>query len=249
MTAGSRALVLIGVRCYERRMRGALALLLVPAVAHAYRPFDGTDAAVAAPGELELELGPAQGVRIGGATTYLPGALFGAGVARDFELLLHVADAIGGGNDSAVASELVVKSVLRHGGLQGGGGPSLALEAGVLFPTVPANGTQTGALGGVIASQVWDLVTIHVNVEAVYGRRRAFGPIASVIAEGPENWEVRPVGELLVADVDERVVSLLGGAVWRANAKVAFDGAVRIARIGERDAIELRAGLTLAFAP
>jgi len=230
-------------------MRGVLALLLVPAVAHAYRPFDGTDASVTAPGELELELGPIQGVRIGGATAYLPGALFGAGVARDFELLVDVASAIGAGRDSAVASDFVVKHVLRHGGLQGGNGPSIAIGAGILFPTLPSQGTQTGWLASVIASQVWDLVTIHVNVEAVYGRRRAFGPIASVIAEGPENWEVRPVGELVAADVDARELSLLGGAVWRANAKVAFDGAVRIARIGEQNAIEIRAGLSLAFAP
>jgi len=230
-------------------MRGVLALLLVPAVAHAYRPFDGSDAAVTAPGELDLELGPAQGVRIGGATTYLPGALLGAGVARDFELLVDAASAIGGGRDSAIASDFVVKHVLRHGGLQGGGGPSLAIEAGILFPTLPAEGTQTGWLAGAIASQVWDLVTIHASVEAVYGRRRALGPIASVIAEGPENWEVRPVGELVAADVDVRVLSLLGGAVWRASEKVAFDGAVRIARIGERDAIEVRAGVSLAFAP
>lgn len=230
-------------------MRGVLALLLVPAVAEAYRPFDGTDAAVAASGELELELGPVQGVRIGGATAYLPGLLFGAGVARDFEVLVDVTSAIGAGRDSAVASDFVVKHVLRHGGLQGGSGPSLAIEVGILFPTLPAEGTQTGAIAGAIASQVWDRITIHVNLAGVYDRRRALGPVASLIAEGPENWELQPVGELAAADVDVRVLSLLGGVVWRTSAKVAFDAAVRVARIGERDAIEIRAGLSLAFAP
>jgi hypothetical protein len=37
-----------------------LAVVLAPGVAWAYRPFDGTDGDVAAPGELAIELGPLQ---------------------------------------------------------------------------------------------------------------------------------------------------------------------------------------------
>jgi hypothetical protein len=39
--------------------------------AWAYRPFDGTDAAVAAPGELEIELQPAGRLRESGTATTL----------------------------------------------------------------------------------------------------------------------------------------------------------------------------------
>ena len=35
----------------------------------AYRPFDGTDAAVAEPGQVEIELGPAQYLQIGSERT------------------------------------------------------------------------------------------------------------------------------------------------------------------------------------
>jgi len=47
-----------------------LALLVLTGVssAHAYRPFDGTDADVAELGEFELELGPAHVLREGGRT-------------------------------------------------------------------------------------------------------------------------------------------------------------------------------------
>jgi hypothetical protein len=52
-------------------MRGVAALAPTAALAcwcgaaQAYRPFDGTDAAVAAPGEVEIELGPVEYLREG----------------------------------------------------------------------------------------------------------------------------------------------------------------------------------------
>jgi len=47
----------------------ALCLAASSGSAWAYRPFDGTDAAIAAPGELEIELQPAGRLREGGNTT------------------------------------------------------------------------------------------------------------------------------------------------------------------------------------
>jgi hypothetical protein len=47
----------------------ALCLIASSGPAWAYRPFDGTDAAIAAPGELEIELQPAGRLREGGNTT------------------------------------------------------------------------------------------------------------------------------------------------------------------------------------
>jgi hypothetical protein len=44
----------------------ALSVAVWSAPALAYRPFDGTDAAVAAPGEIEIELQPAGRLREGG---------------------------------------------------------------------------------------------------------------------------------------------------------------------------------------
>lgn len=72
------------------RVRQGLAAL-VPAfmlywcgAAHAYRPFDGTDAAVAKPGEIEIEieLGPAEYLREGSERTlFAPSARFNYGIA------------------------------------------------------------------------------------------------------------------------------------------------------------------------
>jgi hypothetical protein len=49
----------------------ALGLMSCPSSAFAYRPFDGTDAAVAAPGEVEIELQPAGRLREQGSTTLI----------------------------------------------------------------------------------------------------------------------------------------------------------------------------------
>jgi hypothetical protein len=232
-----------------RRLVLALSMVVVSgAPAFAYRPFDGTDAAVAETGQLELELGPVQGEREQGRTTYSPTLVFNAGIAHNFELVVDVDSVFLA--DSVVASDLLVKHVLRRGGLQGGTGPSLAIETGVLFPTIPLRSTDAGWALALIASQVWDPVTVHVNVEGIYGRYRDLGGVASVIVEGPEAWTVRPVAEVLAGDVDaETTYSVLGGAIWQANDVVALDVGLRVEREGGRAGGEVRAGLTWSFDP
>lgn len=219
-----------------------------PPAAHADRPFDGTDAAVAETGQVELELGPLQGEHEAGRTTYTPNAVVHAGIAHNFELVVDL-DSIFLA-DSVLASDLLVKHVLRRGGLQGGTGPSLAIETGVLFPTLPLHSTDAGWSLALIASQVWDPVTVHVNVQGVYGRYRELGAIASVIVEGPEAWRVRPVAELLASNVDaETTSSALAGAIWNASDAVAIDLALRVERESGHAGGELRAGVTWTFAP
>jgi hypothetical protein len=229
--------------------RALIALLIVSSPpAHAYRPFDGTDAAVAETGQIELELGPLQGEREAGRTTYTPGAVVDAGIAHNYELVVDLDSVFLA--DSVVASDLLVKHVLRRGGLQGGTGPSLAIETGVLFPTIPLHSTVAGGSLALIASQVWDPVTVHVNVQGVYGRYRDLGGIASVIVEGPEAWRVRPVAELLASNADgETIYSALGGAIWTASDDVAIDVALRVERESGHPGGEVRAGVTWSFAP
>jgi hypothetical protein len=56
----------------------------------AFWPFDGTDAAVAGPGELELELGPAGLLREGSERTLIaPAIAFNLGVAEGWEAVLE----------------------------------------------------------------------------------------------------------------------------------------------------------------
>jgi hypothetical protein len=79
-----------------RRQRNA-GLVLSPILAmawhgdaQAYRPFDGTDAAVAEPGQVEIELGPAQYLQIGSERTLVaPTVVFNYGLAEGWELVLQ----------------------------------------------------------------------------------------------------------------------------------------------------------------
>src|SRR5687768_16247795 len=74
---------------------GLLAILLVtvvePGRAHALRPFDSTDADVAAAGELELELGPLGLLRPRGAGDLLvaPAVILNLGLTSRLELVME----------------------------------------------------------------------------------------------------------------------------------------------------------------
>src|SRR3984957_13843763 len=57
--------------------------------AHAYRPFDGTDADVAELHELELELGPIGYYNRAGAHDFVSGGVLNFGFAHRFGLLLQ----------------------------------------------------------------------------------------------------------------------------------------------------------------
>jgi hypothetical protein len=58
--------------------------------ARAYRPFDGTDAAVAAPGELEIELQPAGRLRESGTTTLIaPATVINYGLSEGWEAVFE----------------------------------------------------------------------------------------------------------------------------------------------------------------
>lgn len=237
--------------------RSRLALLLVvawPSRAPAYRPFDQTDADVAEPQEVEVELGPIQYLHEAGHSELVPGFVLNVGVADRLEAVLE--GQLGFELGSLPADErrwalepaLLVKAVLREGALQDKPGPSIALEAGLLLPGVPAF-TGTGASLAVIASQRWSAAVMHVNVMAERSRAGTFDLVAGTIVEGPMSWIVRPVVEAWIARAEkETTSSLLGGAIWRVRAGLSLDGAIRVTPMPERSAFEVRLGLTWAVA-
>jgi hypothetical protein len=58
--------------------------------AWAYRPFDGTDAAVAAKGEMEIELQPAEGLRDKSGTSLVaPATVINYGFSEGWEAVLE----------------------------------------------------------------------------------------------------------------------------------------------------------------
>src|SRR5438105_7537109 len=219
----------------------------------AFRPFDGTDAAVADTGNAEIELGPVEYRREGGTRTlFAPSARVNYGFAPDWEAVVEgrVAHGLSGdlrGTD-LVEDGASLKRVLREGILQDKPGPSIATEFGVLLPGIRADRGAGATLAGIV-SQQWEGVTFHVNAAAALTREQHADLFIGVIAEGPRDWPVRPVAEVFYdRDFGEaRTRSALIGAIWQVKDDVAVDFGLRGARVNDHTVAEIRAGVTFAL--
>jgi hypothetical protein len=137
--------------------------------AQAYRPFDGTDAAVAQTGEIEIELGPIEYLREGeDRTLFAPDYRVNYGFASGWEASVEGKAAYGlsGGVPGAglIESDVLLKRILREGALQEKPGPSIATEFGILLPGINDE-PGTGAVLTGAASQRWDWGTVHLNAQ------------------------------------------------------------------------------------
>jgi len=219
----------------------------------AYRPFVGTDAAVADPGELETEFGPAEPMRAG-SQRFLTSAetVFNLGIAEGWEAVLQ-GQAVtllspGPVQTSLLGNEFSLKNILREGVLQEKTGPSIAVEFGPLLPGV--NGEPgTGASWGGIVSNRWGWLTTHVNGAVAFTRTHHADAFLGTIFEGPWDWPVRPVAEVFYEREwgVAQTVSGLAGAIWQVSDKLAFDIALRDARVNGHTVNELRAGVTFGL--
>ncbi len=234
--------------------RWCFVLVLLPRTVHAYRPFDGTDAAVAERGEIELELGTAY-LREPAGTRYLvaPAAVFNYGFARDLEAVVDV-QAIAGLDEVAgeqrlrlVDNDVMIKWLAHHGALQGGVGPSIAIETGPLLPEI---GGEVG-LGfeiNLIASYARPAFALHVNEAAALTLEHATELFTSVILEGPGRLAVRPVGEATLTYEDgTTTLTGLAGAIWQASGALAIDAGVQLSRSEAEHGYAVRAGVTWAL--
>src|SRR5438876_3860172 len=106
--------------------------------AFAYRPFDGTDAAVVAPGELEVELQPAGLQHEQGTQTLIaPWTVVNIGLSEGWEAVFErrgETPLVPLGPTELTTAGAFLKHVVVPGGLQGKDGPSVATEFGVLLP-------------------------------------------------------------------------------------------------------------------
>jgi hypothetical protein len=221
--------------------------------AKAYRPFDGTDAAVAETGEVEVELGPVEYRREGAERALLaPDVKINYGFTPGWEASLEgkVAHSLTAGmpGTSLVEGEALLKGVLREGSLQEKSGPSIATEFGILLPGINDE-HGTGAIVNGIASQRWDGGTVHLNTQIALTREQHADYFFDAIIEGPRNWVVRPVSEFFYErDVGLfRTRSALIGGIWQVQDNIAVDFALRGARVNGHTAGEIRAGVTFAF--
>jgi hypothetical protein len=235
-----RAVCIVGVLCWSAK-------------AFAYRPFDGTDAAVADPGEVEIELQPA-GAQWSRDQNLLiaPAVVYNYGLTKDWEAVLEgqvQTPFSPSGPTSLSADGAFLKHILRPGALQDQTGPSVATEFGVLLPE--SNGdSRFGASVAGIVSQRWDWGTAHLNVAGELTRDQRADVFTGLILEGPSKWLVRPVAEFFYEEEfgQFHTVSALIGAIWQVSDKLSFDVGFRHAITNGANVNEIRAGLTVGFA-
>ena len=135
-------------------------------LAFAYRPFDGTDAAVAAPGELEVELQPA-GVQHeqGTQTLIAPWTVLNIGLSEGWEAVFEgrgETPLSPSGPTELTTAGAFLKHIVVPGSLQDKSGPSVATEFGVLLPDSRGD-SGVGVSWAGIVSQRWDWGTINFN--------------------------------------------------------------------------------------
>jgi hypothetical protein len=234
----------------------AALLLSSSSAAHAYRPFDGTDADVAEQGAFELEIGPVQYVHTPDeALLDAPVLVANFGFARGWELVLE-------GRGSLLVhrhagdrhwlrvrdTALNTKAILRWGSLQGRTGPSIATEVGLLLPELHDE-PGVGAQAALIVSHRVPAATVHANLAVARTRAARGAGIGSLIVEGPIAWQVRPVAELLVAHelAGTTEISGLAGAIWHVRDRFSVDLGFRGARVDGEPVYEARLGFTVGF--
>ena len=229
------------------------ALVARSPTAFGYRPFDSTDAAVAPPGEFELELGPL-GVLLNGSdqTLIAPAYVLNLGQAEGWEAVLQ-----GRGQEalssaahraSFAGNGLFLKGVLRDGALQDKAGPSVATEFGLLLPGIHQE-SGVGASWAAIMSQRWSGLTLHLNTAVALTHEHRADLFVGSILEGPSDWRVRPVAEFFLEREfgTATIVSGLVGAIWRVREDLSFDLGLREASVNGHAVSEVRVGLTFGW--
>jgi hypothetical protein len=221
--------------------------------AFAYRPFVGTDAAVADVNEVEIELQPAGTLRQDSQTSLIaPDVVFNYGFAKNWEFVFEGLGQVPLGNSdenpSVAGVGAFLKYVMREGSLQDAKGPSIAVEFGPLLPGIHAD-EGFGVSVDTIISQRWDWGTISTNFATALTRDHHTDVFLGAIVEGPFNWKVRPVMEVFYEEEIGQATTISGlvGAIWQVNDKLSFDIGYRHALVNSHPVDEIRAGLTFGF--
>ena len=141
--------------------------------AYAYRPFDGTDAAVANPGEVEIELQPAGRLQEGAQKTLVaPAVTLNYGFIDGWEVVLQgqwQTPLSPSGPGSLANAGVFLKGVIVPGSLQDKPGPSVATEFGLLLPDSTGDSRLGASVAGIV-SQRWEGGTIHLNAATALTR-------------------------------------------------------------------------------
>ena len=211
-----------------------LGLLMAPAPAWCYRPFESTDADVVERGETEVELGYFNWQRSEGEDTFItPQIVYNYGLSDTWELVAEFEVEHPSGEASEwVDPALFLKGILREGVLQDQPGLSLAVEAGFLFPSTVTEENQVGFEAiGIVSGQLSPF-TYHINFGGGLDRvdGDSFG-LWGVIGELSVSPDVRLVGEINgeSARGESAESSGLLGMIWEVPSRpgLALDAGVR----------------------
>lgn len=236
-----------------RRILLCLLACLLPEPAHAYRPFNSTDAAVAARGEMEIECGPlGYVVDADGRFLVIPTFILNFGIAEGWEAVVEgrnffrIQPMSADRRDTLRETALSLKGVLRQGSLQEDHrGPSVGLEIGMLLPGIGTDPGAGASFAGIV-SQRWSAMTVHLNGTVLITHDHTLGGAAGAIVEGPSRWAIRPVAEAVLEQNDGRTVSGVVGAIWQVRKGLSLDAGLRMARADGATLREFRAGFTWA---
>jgi hypothetical protein len=213
----------------------AIVFLLVSSesAAWGYRPFIATDAAVADPKGMEIELGYFNLERDKGKNTFIiPKVVLNYGLIRNLELVGEFG--IAEPSHGSVRLEdpaLSLKAVLKEGVLQEKPGVSFAVEAGPLLPSTGREKKKVGFEAAGIISGELSPVMLHLNLGGGVDRMEN-NPfvIWGLIAELPVAPKFRVVGEIDGENTKGRSAdtSALIGFIWNPPLhNVSIDAGIR----------------------
>lgn len=223
------------------------------APAWGYRSFVSTDAAVADPREVEVELGYFNLERADEENTFItPKVVLNWGLMRNLEVVGEFeVEKAQNENAQLVDPALFLKTVLKEGVLQRKDGMSVAVEAGPLLPATVAGERKFGFEGiGIMSGRFTDF-TYHVNFGGGVSRAKA-DPFAvwGVIVEFPILRNLRLVGEVNGegGEGERADHSGLLGFIWQpASSELFVDLGLRRGLSSAAPDWQLTTGLTFAF--
>src|SRR5215813_9208306 len=233
----------------------AIVLLLVfpESVAWGYRPFIATDAAVADPQEIEIELGYFNLERDRGKNTFIiPKVVLNYGLIRNLELVGEFGvEEPRHGTVRLQDTALSLKAVLKEGVLQEKPGVSFAVEAGPLLPSTGREEKKVGFEGTGIISGELSPVMLHLNLGGGVDRmdNNPF-VICGVIAELPIVPKFRIVGEIDGENTKGKSTdaSALIGFIWNPPvSNLSIDAGIRRGISRAAPAWMFTTGLTFGF--
>jgi len=228
-------------------------LLLPTAHAWGYRPFVSTDAAVADPKEMEIELGYFNLKRAAKENTFIvPQLRLNYGFTKNWEVVGEFE--IEQSHDEAVQivnAGLSLKAVLKEGVLQNKDSIGFAVEVETLLPSTASEERKFGFEGIGIVSGRLSPFTYHVNFGGGVERAKT-NPFAlwGMIVEFPVLPNFRLVGEVNGESVEGELADNSGllGFIWQPpSSEVFLDAGVRMALSRAASDWLFTMGLTWSF--